>query len=523
VYELKKLTNMSLEEKVGQLFLVAVNGPGVSEKYKQHFLKHKLGNFICFAYDLKDYAFIRNLTDELQAITKESCGIPAFISVDQEGGMVTRVFSGATHFSSNMAVTASQMNSSVETMGHMVGKELRALGLNLNHAPSLDVNNNAENPIIGIRSYSDDPNVVARMGVDYIKGLQKGGVMANAKHFPGHGDTSMDSHHELPTIPHGLDRLNELELIPFKEAIKNGVDSIMTAHIIFKLIDPKYPATLSEKIITGFLREELGFEGIVVSDCMTMNAIKEGYTTAQGCVIALNAGIDLLCLNATEELQTECYNKVLNAVKSGELPLAKVDKAVARILKHKEKYNLTTPAPAPLEIYPEHEKLADEISKKAITLVYDNKNLLPIKDKKIMAISPMPVRTAITDDADSSLQSFAKQASTEFNCPFKETGINPDTEEIQEILEAAKDFNIILLASYHALTNPGQTSLFNALKSADKQVILVTLHLPYDMLKMPNADASVAAYEYTGRAVKNALYALAGKQAFLGKMPVSNC
>ena len=511
---------MSLEEKIGQLFLVMINGSELSDEYRKHFLSTKIGNYILFAKDLTDYESIRTLTDSLQKIAQRISGIPAFISADQEGGMVTRIFSGATHFPSNMAITASGMMSSMEQVGEMVGFELRALGININHAPVLDVNNNPENPVIGVRAYSDDPSVVAKMGAGYLKGLQKSGVLACGKHFPGHGDTSMDSHLDLPTVAHDIDRLESVELGPFNAAIESGIDSLMTAHISFKAIDPGLPATLSRKIVTDFLRKKLDFEGLIISDCMTMNAIRNQYTTEKGCVMALNAGVDMLIINAPVKIQAACYNAVLTAVKSGEIPMEVIDTAVARIIKFKQKYDIGNVLSLPQESYPKHEVLADKISEKSITLTHDTKNLLPLTGKKFMIISPPPVRTSIADDTVTTMEQFCEQAAAEFGNPYREISINPDGDEINSVLADAKAYDLVLYGCYSAKVNPGQVRLFEALKAQGKQVVLVSLRIPYDIQEMKTADCHIAAYEYTDRAVKNAIKVLSDKLKPVGVLPV---
>ena len=538
------MLELTLAQKIGQLFLVQMNGPVLSEDYKKHFAATKIGNYILFAKDLTDYQSIRQLTDSLQDMAKDICGVPAFISTDQEGGMVTRVFSGATHFPSNMAITASGMRDAMHCVGEMVGIELRNLGINVNHAPVLDINNNPQNPVIGIRSYSDDPAVVAEMGVKYINGLQKSGVIAGGKHFPGHGDTGIDSHLDLPFIAHDLERMHDVELVPFQAAIQNGVDSLMTAHIKFTAIDNEMPATLSPQIITEFLREKLGFEGLVISDCMTMKAIKDKYTTEKGCVMALNAGVDLLCLNADADIQAACYHTVLEAVLSGELPIEKVDAAVTRILKYKYKYDIGSAAPQPMASYPAHEALADEISAKSITLTHDQnksvpwhtlspaekletassfsayKKILPLTGKHFLTIAPPPVRTSIADDTVTTMEPFFKQAAAEFGNAFCEISINPGADEITSVLASAAAYELILFGCYSAMVNPGQIHLFDALKSAGKAVVVVSLRIPYDILKMKDADCHIAAYEYTNRAVANAIKVLAGKIEPVGVLPV---
>jgi len=514
------VSEMTLEQKIGQLFLVMINGPELSNEFRNHFLSSKIGNYIVFSKDLTDYKSIRNLTDSLQDTAMKACGIPAFISADQEGGMVMRVFSGATHFPSNMSLAAAGAVDSMEPLGEMVGTELRALGININHAPVMDVNNNPENPIIGVRAYSDDPNVVAKMGVGYIKGLQKSGVIANAKHFPGHGDTSIDSHLGLPLIDHDMARLEAVELVPFKAAIEGGVDSFMTAHINFKAIESELPATLSHKIMTGFLREQLGFEGLIITDCVTMNAIKDRYTTEKGCVMALNAGIDLICLNAATDIQAECYNAVHWAVMSGELPIEKIDAAVTRILKYKKKYNIGSVAPMPQEIYPQHEALADELSEKSITLTHDTNNLIPLAGKRFITISPPPVRTSIADDTVGALESFCKQVAAKFGNEYREITIDPNSYEIASVMADVQDYDLIVYGCYSAMVNPGQIRLFDELKAAGKRIVLVSLRIPYDSMKMKDSDCHIAAYEYTTRAIGNVIKVLSGAIRAVGVSPV---
>jgi len=516
------ISNLTLEQKVGQLFLVALNGTTLSDEYKQHYKHYNLGNYIYFAQNLTDYKSIRQLSDSLQEVAKEISGIPAFISVDQEGGMVTRAYSGATHFPSNMAITASGMGDMAGKIGKMVGYELKGLGINLNHAPVLDVNNNGNNPVIGIRSYADNPAVVAQMGVEYINGLQSNGVMANAKHFPGHGDTNVDSHLALPSIDHDFDRLNTVELVPFKAALSD-VDSIMTAHIIFKAIDPTVPATLSSKVITEFLRGKLGYEGLVLTDCMSMNAIKDFYTSEKGCVMAINAGADIICLNGTMDVQAKCYTAVLEAARAGEISMEKIDTAVQRIIKYKEKYNLAAVNNPPQESYPPHNALADEMSAKSITLIKGSGTItLDNASENIFAISPPPSKANIADDTIVTQHTFCKKAAEEFGCNYAEITIDPTDTEISDIIAKTENHQVILYATYNAILNPGQVNLFNALKNAGKQIATVSLRVPYDALALKGADCYIAAYEYTNRAVTNTLLTLAGKIPFTGKLPLQH-
>ena len=507
---------MTLEQKIGQLFLVSFEGTSLTPEVQSHFEACNFGNYIYFARNLTDYKSIRRLSDDLQRTAVEISGLPAFISIDQEGGMVARAYSGATHFPSAMSLTAADALPFMETIGTYVGRELRALGININHAPVADVNNNPGNPVIGTRSFSDDPKVVAKMVNAYVKGLQSAGVIANAKHFPGHGDTYIDSHLALPMIEHDLDRLERIELFPFIQAISAGIDSIMTAHIIFKAIDHRRPATLSSEVLDGMLRRKLGFEGLIVTDSMSMEAIGKHFTTERGCVMAVAAGADLLCIAAGAEVQARCYNAVLAAVKSGEIPLERIDEAINRIQLYKNKYNIQTPEP--LEFYEEHERLADEMSRKSLTLV--KSGLFPLDGKKFFTISTPPFRANIADDTLVKLVTLAEKLGKASGNAFAEIPVNPGETDISKIMEVTADYEVIVFASYNAGQFTSQIKLFNTLKDAGKKILLVTLRSPYDFMLMPDADACLAAYEYTNRSVNHVTDAILGKFTPTGKLPV---
>jgi len=508
------LKKMTLEQKIGQLFLVAVPGTELSNDTKAHIQKHHFGNFIYFTQNLTDYKSIRRFSDNLQQTVQEANGVPAFISIDQEGGMVARAYSGATIFPTNMAITASGMKCT-KKMGKFVADELKRLGININHAPVVDVNNNPKNPVIGIRSYSDDAKIVAEMAVDYITGLQAGGVMANAKHFPGHGDTDTDSHLALPSISHDMKRLNEIELAPFNAAIANGVDSIMTAHIVFKEIDNEHPATLSPKVLTNLLRKKLKFEGLIITDCMTMKAIDDNYGMAQGCVMAINAGADILCLCAKPEDQSRSYNTVLEAAKTGEIPMETIDKAVARILEYKEKY-ATGEIDPPEAHYPDHEKLANEISRKSITMHRGriDKSLFA----NAFAISPSSARTSAIDNFYNPTLLFSQKVGETFGCDHTEISINPTDDEIAEVVIKAGNAELIFFGAYNAKYNTGQQKLCKALKDAGKEIVVVTLRTPYDITEMWDMGTFISAYEYTERSVNSIIAALV-EDEFVGKPP----
>ena len=242
---------MTLEEKIGQLLVCGFDGLKPSDEIKGLIKDYNIGGVILFSRNIKDPAQTARLCNSLQEISKT----PLFICVDQEGGKVSRLPKPFTQFAGNAAIGKSNSVKLAYAFGEITAKELKAVGINANFAPVLDVNTNPDNPIINERAFSNNPNSVSRFGLAVIAGLQDNGVIACCKHFPGHGDTSLDSHYQMPVVEHSIERLNEIELLPFKHAAENDVAAIMTAHVLYKGLDEKYPATLSKKIIHDLLRK----------------------------------------------------------------------------------------------------------------------------------------------------------------------------------------------------------------------------------------------------------------------------
>ena len=281
------------------------------------------------------------LTTELQRTAKEAGHEqPLLICIDQENGVVRRLGEGATIFPGAMLLGATDQPENAYKVGLATGKELKALGINWNLAPVLDVNNNADNPVIGVRSFGESAEKVSLFGKMAMKGMQDAGVITTLKHFPGHGDTNVDSHLDLPIIAHDMERLEEIELKPFVESIQEGADTIMSAHVYFPAIEDQQgvPATLSKKVITGLLRNKLQFNGVVTTDCMEMNAIANTIGTARGGVEAIKAGVDLIMVSHLHHLQKDTIDAIACAVESGEIDESTLNDAFERVTRLKEKY-----------------------------------------------------------------------------------------------------------------------------------------------------------------------------------------
>ena len=318
--------------------------------------------------------------------TSQGAGIPLFISVDQEGGYVARL-PRATSFPGNMGLGAAGDPALTRKVGEVTARELRACGINMNFAPVVDVNSNPSNPVIGVRSFGESADSVAELGVAMVEGLQNEGVCATIKHFPGHGDTSLDSHIALPTVPHDKARLKTVELKPFQAAIDAGVDVVMTAHVTFPAFEPKpgLPATLSRRVLTGLLREDMGFTGLIVTDAMEMGAIVKNFGLEEAAVMAVNAGADIVLVGWPQDWRdaVRVVDALNKAVAEGEIPMSRIDESVQRVLEVKERRRILS-APlvdekkAKVSVSTEDSrKFALEAARKSICVVRDEKGFIP--------------------------------------------------------------------------------------------------------------------------------------------------
>ncbi|MBX7059327.1 MAG: glycoside hydrolase family 3 protein [Leptospirales bacterium] len=325
------LARMSLEDKVGQLIHIGMRGKDASGAVLNDIRRYRPGGVILFAVNLGDAGRIRALNEGLQRASVAASGIPLLISIDQEGGRVVRVGpDGVDQFPAAMALGQSNDPTLVEEVGFMTGYQLRKLGLNLALAPVLDVNSNPANPVINTRSFGSDPERVANIGLALARGLRASGNIPTVKHFPGHGDTNVDSHLDLPVVHKSLESMRAMELAPFRAAIGEGAEIIMSAHIVFENYDSQNPATLSPRILKDLLRGELGFRGLVMTDAMEMNAISRRYARGMAARKAFQAGADIVLLTSDGTIIREMYDSLLRGFQSGELSVDDLNQAVLR-------------------------------------------------------------------------------------------------------------------------------------------------------------------------------------------------
>lgn len=335
----EQIRGMTLEEKIGQMVIVGFNGYVINDHARIMIRDYHVGGIILYGYNVQSTNQLLTLINSLKsadAVNK----IPLFISVDEEGGRVSRMPAEFLDLPTNEAIGRINSGNLSYRIGSVIAEEIKAFGFNMDFAPVLDINSNPNNPVIGDRSFGNNAEIVSRLGVQTMKGIQAGGVIPVVKHFPGHGDTSIDSHVGLPVVNHDLNRLKSFELIPFEEAVKNQADAVMVAHILLSRIDPVFPASLSRTIITNILRNQMGFIGVVITDDMTMGAITRNFNLSYAAVQSINAGSDIILVSRGYDNEVNLINALKNAVINGTIPIERIDESVYRILKLKQKYNL---------------------------------------------------------------------------------------------------------------------------------------------------------------------------------------
>lgn len=546
------LSQMSVEEKIGQMFMVSLDGTALNEETAEYLAARHIGNVILFGKNTAGREQISALNTQIQQTIQRATGIPPFIGIDQEGGTVTRITDGATIFPGNMAVAATGDPKNAYLLGEAMGAELYALGINVNFAPVLDVNSNPDNPVIGVRSYSDDSTLVGRFGCQMAAGLRSQSVLACGKHFPGHGDTSTDSHLDLPVLNRSEASLRNTELVPFQRAIDQGIDMIMTTHIIFPAFESEQlPATMSDAILTGLLREQMGFHGLIITDGMRMKAITEHFGTAEASLAAAQAGADLILTGdggadpiltgdggadsqaQTTDPQAQAIDRLTAAAKDGTLSMKRIDDSVRRILTAKAELGLfdqDPPAPRLSEIdWSAHALLAQQLADQSITLIRDRSERLPSVSAP-SGTEPFPAavdmnltyaNTLFLSPSFSSGPSLAETAGEKFGAPNFTFSKNPTTEEIRKAGSLCRSADQVVLVITGAKKNKGQAALVNRVLALNPSVILISMGSPYDLDLFPDAGTQLCSYEYSATAIDAVLRVLSGELIPEGTCPVT--
>lgn len=537
----KLISYMTVSEQVGQMLMPDIrqwNGQvttTINEGVKLSIQDQHVGGLILFDKNIVNARQVTTLTHNLQA---EAGDIPLFLGIDQEGGVVKRI-PGGSNLPGQMALGATGDAALAEEAGRLTGEELKALGVQVNFAPVLDINSNPDNPIIGIRSYGSNADLVSRLGIATIKGLRQSGVIAAVKHFPGHGDTAIDSHLGLPVLSHSREQLDALELKPFRDAIGNGVEMIMTAHIAFPAVDNEQvislkdgsrvpvPATLSGKVLNGLLRQELGYKGVIISDAFTMDAIAEHFGENQAVVRAVNAGVDIILM---PQNPAAAHQTLVNAVNNGTIPVETVHQSVRRILELKSGYglfgqseSLTHKLSALSSVIGsgEHRKVERNIAERAVTLLASRDGKGPDQihegDRVLIAAADQVQAKQLERQLMEAASTFRLQTEIAL------VGQGTPTSALQAMNKA----DYVILASYQfrnvasEFKWSGYQALIDELNKQDKRYTLLSLGNPYEQLYLTDIRSGLAVYGKQEPNTAAGIQVLLGRLKAAGVLPVT--
>ena len=506
---------MTVKQMLGQKLVFGFHGTELSEEFKALVREYKIGNVILFMRNVQSADQLRRLCGEIQSLMLEVTGYPAFIVMDQEGGLVSRLPADAVNVPSAMAIGATGDPENARLAGEITVRQLQGLGVNFNLAPVLDVNTNPANPVIGVRSFGDDPEAVARFGVEAVRAYENTGIFCCGKHFPGHGDTNVDSHLGLPRIDKTLEQLEEAELIPFRRCIEAGIPAIMTSHILFPQIEPEnLPCTMSRTMITGLLKEKLGFQGLVFSDCLEMDAIQDHYGTAKGAVAAIKAGVDLPGLSSTLALMRETCETVNGAAERGEFDMEEIRQSVEKILAVKKRM-LVQPKPELCGLDTDR-ALVQAMNRRAVPCVAGEP---PAPDEHTFFCGCGDYRASLVGNPELQVMPFPEHMAAAFGGGAMVTAKNPGEEEISAAVRAASSYDRIVLCTSNAHLFRGQLALAEALAKTGKELTAVTLRNPYDIPLLPDCACKLAAFDYSTASFR-ALEEVFRGGAATGRLPV---
>jgi len=558
----KKLAKMTLEEKIGQLLTFTRRGAMLTPSGIEQITRLQCGGLCLEPYAVEtcknlywgnsqidknfkkpaDYFTISNTyfagktfgisitpgdyTKDLNRLQKiamaRPSGIPLHMTIDFEGDFKNDYMAGGIRqFPPPMGMAAIGDEKLTYKIGLTIAKQLSNIGVTQMYSPVCDVNINPKNPEIGVRSFGDDPETCAKHAVALLKGFQDGNIAATAKHFPGRGDSATDAHDVLDVIRADKKRMQEVELVPFKAAIAAGVKAIMTGHSVYPAYDDKYPTTLSEKLLTGLLREELGFDGVIVSDAIGMAAILKQWPLPQACAMAIKAGCDTILLKADDESRSQCFFGIKQAVENGQLSEERLNEAVTHLLRMKYDQGLFETAgkkdPKKAQDYALGKPVIDfswDIAKKALIVTRDDKKMLPLnpKEKMLVIEQRIPYEFCGKDPYMHQHMFCEDMVNYSTNLILVDTDFAANEEEINECIELAKQVDIVVMTNYYArIVKTGNNRLLvKKLKEAGKKVVVVT-NFPYVEGTTSEADAVVCNFSGTPDSIKAAVDVLFGK------------
>ncbi|MDX2141297.1 MAG: beta-N-acetylhexosaminidase [Chloroflexota bacterium] len=502
----------TLELQIGQMCYVGFEGLTAPDYLLDWLRSGRVGGVILFARNVESPAQVAALTDSLQAAAPYG----VIISIDQEGGTVARLRDGFTESPGAMALSSAQdAESFTERVSHMLATELRALGIHWDYAPAVDISYNAANPSVGTRSFGSDAARVSRLGAAAIRGFQSAGVAASPKHFPGLGNTPIDTHLDLPVLDTPVEHLLTHDLEPYRAAIAANTASIMLTHVMYSALDPDHPVTVSPVVAQRLIRGELGYDGIVTTDCMEMQAVADRYGAGESAVLAALAGIDALLFSHTPSRQAECYEALLAAARSGRLPLAVVETANRRLAAFKQAW-LKPRADLSIIRAPDHLALASEAAQAGTTLLRSGA-ALPLRGNVTVIEFPSIFDSGILESGG--LSGFSRLLTTRL--PSVRVHVVREDTPPESLVEAARDAETLVLATRNAHLNAATLALCQSIMASAERAVLVCLRNPYDAGTLgAGADSIVCTCGDSAPSLEAAVGALLGDYAPTGTLPV---
>ena len=520
-----RFEDLSLEEKLGQTLTVFVDVDS-AEIFRPVIESGKVGG-VLIQWGNYSLAQTKQLIDKLQSwAAKSPHKIPLLISIDYEGGTVyTPITLGFDYLPTNMMLSASGDEEGAATIAYLAGLELKRTGVHINFSPVLDVNSNPHNPIIGVRSFGSDPANVTKMGISLMNGFKAAGIVSVVKHFPGHGDTSVDSHYQVPIVKASYQELEKTHIAPFAQAVKHGVQGVMTSHIIYPALDNKNIATFSKPIVQDLLKEQLGYKGLVVTDSLDMKAATQFCTIANCAVRALNTGSDMILLGRYIKPQTT-FSNIYKNISANAKSIARVNEAAEKIFNLKKELGLLDGSSAmPPPIDKAYREELEKMSNRAVTLVRDRVKLLPFNPEVLRGKKPTVCAIFFSPSR------FADQLPS-FTKPFMEKGwdvrgynaaLTPKAVDAKRAKECAAGADLLVVTSlqWADKTNINQKNTIQALFKENPRNVFISTMSPYDIANYPAANTVLATYGLNRYVLQAAADIILGNLQPQGKLPVS--
>jgi len=513
--------DLTFEQSIGQHLVAGLTGTTLDDGFRDLVHTCKVGNVILHPRNIENRGQLTSLCKEIRQLIIAETGVPPIIAIDEEGGMVGALPEETTRLPGAMAIGATGDQGNAFTCGYMIAEELRAMGIQCDLAPVLDVNTNRLNRVIGVRSYSDDAKIVAEFGSAMARGLDSGKVIPVAKHFPGHGGTEIDSHIGLPTMDKTKEEMEECELVPFTTAIKNGIPAIMTGHILYPgLEEAPIPASMSRNIVTELLRNELGHQGLAITDCLEMGAITEQFGTVHAAVEAIRAGNDLLLISHTDQLVRETFDALAVSYGNSYLDWEEHEQSVARIIDIKERYGSDIEPSIEVVGSQAHREVAKAIMARAICIGNLPHEQLPELGTDPLHLGCEPFKTSEAMDRSLECEAFPLWMARHLGGKALVTSADPSKDEIIALMEEIGNATSIVMGTYNGHLNQGQLALANAMAGTGLPVVVVALRNPYDLVYLAENIHSFAAFEYSPLAFEAIRCILRGERSATGVLPI---